>query len=201
MTRPLNSSTSAVLSEETLYPGLLVELKFSEMTLRLTSLTRDVTYGNLIYVSNGWLLPIDGIQQSTDIGNYGFDLALNGISTALMSLILGNEDASERGTVWLAFFTSSGSVVGAPILLYRGLIDSTQIDDKLENPTAVVKLENDLGRFDTSQNFRFTDESQKAYYPEDRGFEYVESLDDWSGFWGKSERPKWLRRKSTKKDG
>jgi hypothetical protein len=93
-------------------------------------------------------------------------------------------------------------LIGDPILLYRGLIDSCEIEDKLENPSASIKLENDLSRFDTSQNYRFADESHKVYYPDDRGFEYVESLEDWSGFWGRSERPKWLKRNtSTKKNG
>lgn len=202
MTRPLNPSTSAVLDDETLFPGLLVEVVLSNEMVRLTSLKRDVTWNGNVFVANGWLLPINGIEQSTDIGNYGFDLTLTGISTALISLILSNQDNGQRASIWLAFFNSSSSLVGDPILLYRGLIDSCQIDDKLDDPNATIKLENDLSRFDTSQNYRFSDESHKVYYPDDRGFEYVESLEDWSGFWGRSERPKWLKKnKSTKKNG
>jgi hypothetical protein len=202
MTRPLNPSTSTALEGEFLCPALLVEVALSDQMVRLTSLKRDVVWDGRTFLANGWLLPIQGIEQSTDVGNYGFDLALSGISGALISLILANQDRGERGSIWLAFFNASSVLIGDPILLYRGLIDSCEIEDKLENPSASIKLENDLSRFDTSQNYRFADESHKVYYPDDRGFEYVESLEDWSGFWGRSERPKWLKRNtSTKKNG
>lgn len=202
MSRALHADTSAILNDGVLAPGLLAEFTLADQVIRITSLKRDVIWDGNTFLSNGWLLPIDGVQDSAEIGNYAFDLTLNGISTALISLILANDANSRRGSVWLAFFNSSAGIIGQPVLLYRGIIDACEIEDSFENPTATISLENDLSRFDTSQNYRFSKESQRAYFPDDRGFDYVEKLEDWSGFWGKSERPKFLRKqRSRKSDG
>ena len=200
MARPINNSTSALLDDQVLRPALLVELWLQGQPLRLTSAQKDIIWSGNTYVSNGWLLPIEGIQESTEIGRYGFDLTLSGVNVALLSLILNNNNKGELGIINLALFDDNGALVGAPIVLYKGNIDSCQIDDKFENPSILIHLENEMSRFDTSQNYRFTAESHASYYSDDLGFQYVSKLENWSGFWGKQERPKWIKKpKQTKK--
>ena len=195
----MSQSALASLDAEIVRPILLVELNFRTQALRLTSGPTDVSWNGHAFIANGWVLPVDNIQESTDIGKYDFDLTLSGVSLALLSLILSNDQRDGIGVVWLGLMTENGSLVASPITLFRGNIDSSQIDDKIENPTVTISLTNELSRLDTSQNFRFTNESQIALYPGDKGFEYVTKLESWSGFWGKSERPKWLKKPKARK--
>lgn len=199
MTRPINNSTSALLDDPVVTPVILVKLELESETIRLTSSRTDIVFNSETYVANGWVMPPDGISESTDVGNYGFDLMLSGVNLALVSAILNNSNRGDPGSVYLALVNSSNGIVGEPITLYRGLIDSCEIDDKVETSYVIIRLENDLARFDTSQNFRFTPESQAAYYSDDAGFQYVSQLENWNGFWGRPERPKWLTRQKSKK--
>lgn len=199
MTRPINVSTAALLDDPVVNPVILVNLKLESETIRLTSSRTDITFNSETYVANGWVMPPDGISESTDVGNYGFDLVLSGVNLALVSAILNNSNRGDPGTVYLALVTSSNVIVGQPVTLYRGIIDSCEIEDKIETSYVTIHLENDLARFDTSQNFRFTPESQSAYFPDDSGFQYVSQLENWTGFWGRPERPKWLSRQKSKK--
>lgn len=199
MTRPLNEYTKAVLDDSIVYPVILVELSLQSSPLHLTSAPSNVTWGGNTFLANGWIIPPDGISESTDVGNYNFDLTLSGVNTAVIAAILSNPDRGEPGTVWLAFCNESRQIVGEPVVLYRGLVDSCEIDDKLDNPLVVVHLVNDLARFDTSQNYRFTAQSHGAYFPDDLGFQYVTKLESWSGFWGKAEKPKWITQPKSSK--
>lgn len=201
MSRSINGSTAAVLDDEIVRPVVLAELVLSGQTVRLTSCQRNVSWNGQSYVGNSWLLPLDGIEETTDLGNLGFQLVLSSVDMTTLSVIMNNPNRGEPASIWLGLLSESPSptIIGAPILLYKGLIDSCEIEDKLEDPTVVINLENDLARFDTSQNFRFTSESQNALFSGDKGFEYVPQLESWSGFWGKSERPSWLRQKKQKK--
>lgn len=191
MTRTINASTVAILDLPTVRTIILVEIVLAGQTLRLCSASQNVTWNGNIYLGNSWLKPIDGVEETTDIGNFGFQLLLSSVDVAALSAILNNPNRGEPCSVWLALLsdTASPAIVGAPVLLYKGLVDSCEIDDKIENPSVLVNLENDLARFDTSQNFRFSTESQSAVFPGDRGFEYLPQLETWSGYWGRPNKP------------
>ena len=199
MVRPLHPDTSAIISNEILRPAMLVEVYLVKQPIRLTSTKYPVVWNGNTFLANGWLDPIDGISETTDATNYGFDLKLSGVSEALVSLVLSNSDSGERGTVWMALFNESGALVGEPIRLYRGFVDSCEIDDNMNAPKITITLENDLSKFDESQNFRYTNECQKAYFNGDRGFQYVPKMETWSGFWGRQERPKWIKAKKPRR--
>lgn len=198
MVRPLHPDTSAVISSEILRPAMLIEVYLIKQPLRLTSTKQDISWGGRTFLANGWLDPIDGISETTDVNNQGFEIKLSGVSQALVSLVLSNNDAGEKGTIWLALFNETGNLVGEPIRLYQGFVDTCDIDDNMSAPKITINLENELSRFDESQNFRYTDECQKSYFNGDRGFQYVPKMETWSGFWGRQERPKWIKAKKPK---
>lgn len=201
MTRAINASTLALFDDAYLRPVILAEVMLSGQPIRLASAPQNVVWSGNTFLGNSWLQPIDGIDETPDVGNYGFELVLSGIDVASLSIILNNPNRGERASVWLALMSDAypPAIVGQPVLLYKGIVDSCSIEDKLEEPRVVISLENDLARFDTSQNFRFTSESQAALFPGDLGFQYVPQLESWSGFWGKSERPSWLKKKKQPK--
>jgi hypothetical protein len=201
MTRPINASTANLLDDAIVKLILLADLTLAGQTVRLTSAARNVVWNGNTYVGNSWLLPLDGVEETTDTGNLGFQLSLSSVDVTTLSVILNNPNRGEPATLWIAALSDAATpaIVGAPVLIYKGLIDSCEIEDKLEEPSVVINLENDLAKFDTSQNFRFTTESQSVLFPGDLGFQYVPQLETWSGFWGKSERPSWLKKKKQTK--
>lgn len=58
------------------------------------------------------------------------------------------------------------------------------IDDDATTITISVTVESDLVDLERSKVRRFTDEDQKAIHPDDRGFEFVNRLQDTEITWG-----------------
>jgi len=174
---------------------MLVSIGFTSTTIRLNSLMRDISWDGNTYLGNGWLKPIRAINETPEVRAVGVEIPLVGVSPTLISLALLNVDQNLDANVWLGALDASGALVSDPLLLFKGKVDSTVIEDRASNPTVTVLCETYLARLNRPQNFRYTNENQRALFAGDRGFEYTPKLEDWNGFWGKAERPKSIRRK------
>lgn len=74
-----------------------------------------------------------------------------------------------------------------PLLLFTGLLDRPTIRETTDAPLIELTYESELIRLGTANVHRYTDEGQRAFYPNDRGFEYVAFLEQWNGYWGRQE--------------
>jgi len=195
VTRAVEADLQTEIAAQTYRSVMLVSIGFTSTTVRLNSLNRDISWDGNTYLGNGWLMPIRAIQETPEVRAVGVEIPLVGVSSTLISLALLNVDQNLDANVYLGALDASGALVSDPLLLFKGKVDSTVIDDRAVNPTVTVQVETYLARLNRPQNFRYTNENQRALFSGDRGFEYVSKLEDWNGFWGKAERPKAIRRK------
>jgi len=68
----------------------------------------------------------------------------------------------------------------------RDRLDTMQITDGGETCTLAVAAENKLVILQRAKEARYTDEDQKARYPDDRGLEFVSGLQDREIVWGRA---------------
>lgn len=176
-------------------PVYLVQIGFQSTTLYLSSLRRNITWNGQTWLGNSWLRPVRPINETADIRAVGIEIELVGVSSSLLSIALQNIDQSKDAYQYLGMLDSNGEIIEDPVLLFKGKVDTVQINDALQDPTITIQCESPYARLLRPNNFRYTSENQKALFAGDRGFEYVPGLEDWTGFWGKPERPKWLKRK------
>ena len=79
--------------------------------------------------------------------------------------------------------------VGDPneiVLVFSGYMDQMNIDEGPETSTIGVAVESKLIDLERPRVFRYTDASQKSRFPDDKGFEYVEDLQDKRFNWGRA---------------
>lgn len=176
-------------------PAYLVEIGFTGTTLRLSSLKRDISWNSQTWLGNGWFLQYSPINETADIRAAGMEFQLVGIPSSLLALALANADQNQDAILYLAMMNSSGAVIADPITLFKGKVDTVELTDSIDQPTILIKCESSLARLERPQNFRYTDGNQKALFTGDLGFQYLPVLEDWTGYWGKAERPKWLQRR------
>lgn len=98
----------------------------------------------------------------------------------------GTNHLTDENTV--ASIRSEDTLLAAePLLLFTGLLDQPTIHETSEAPLIELAYESELIRLDTANTHRYTDEGQRAFFPNDRGFEYVAFLEQWNGYWGRQE--------------
>jgi len=59
------------------------------------------------------------------------------------------------------------------------------IDEGPETATIAISIESRLIDLERARTLRFTDQSQKSRFPNDRGLEFVEDLQDKQFNWGR----------------
>ena len=73
---------------------------------------------------------------------------------------------------------------GNPYTLFSGVMDIMTINDSANSLTINVSAESRMIILQRSKSLRYTNEEQKRLFPNDRGLEYISSLQDKPLIWG-----------------
>lgn len=191
MTRTISSDAFTALTQPVIRMAQLVKLQFTvDYTLYLWSGFGDVIWDGNLYLGNGWLKPVQGIDESSELKATGCEIVISGVGSDIVSLVLAYTSQLSRGSVYLAMIGDDGAIIDDPIPLFAGNLDVPEIIDSPEASTISLKYESDFIALSRTPEFRYTDASQRALYPDDVGFKYMFALQDWKGYWGKQKEKK-----------
>lgn len=189
MGRTLSANVLSELSSATVRLALLAEIEFTATTLRLTTFPRDLSWDSKTWLGNGWFEGIESVEESGDLRANNLRIFLTGVGDTVNALILAQSARRSSSSVWLAFLNASEAVVADPVLLFTGTVDVPEIEDDWNQSRATIACENALVALSREKQIRWSHQAQQGLFAGDRGFEYVENIARWSGFWGRSERP------------
>ena len=79
---------------------------------------------------------------------------------------------------------STGAIIGAPYMIWRGLVDQPTVDVSAETFSVTLALESTMTNLSRATCRRYTAADQRLYYPDDTGFNFVEMLNDVANRWG-----------------
>lgn len=166
-------------------PVFLFEGVFSNsFNLNLWTGVSELSWGGKTWLGNGWLYDFSTDQENEGVNAHGMQIHLSGVASAVISLILKDSRLNSLGSLYFSFLDNDNNLVD-PYLLFRGKFDKAEIVASIDNPQVVLYYENELIQLERTKEFRFNSATQKIFYPEDRGFEYVEWLQDQVFKWGK----------------
>lgn len=195
--RNLTASMQTAVAGSVIRTCLLAKLEFTSTDVYLTSLARNVSWSSQTWLGNGWLRPFSAIGENVDLRASGCSIALGGLDATTISLILNSSKQGKKGYLYLGLLDSSYALISDPQLIFLGRFDSADIVDSGTDASVRLNYESELIRLQRINEYRYTDASQQALYPGDLGFQYSAQAADWSGFWGKAARPKFIRRRKT----
>jgi hypothetical protein len=208
MTRELTQSIINNLEAAEVQPLFAVELYFDTQTLYMWTGIGDLVFNGITYIGTGQFLEISELRETAEISAKGATVSLSGIPSNLISLaisepyqgrkckiLFGLIDADrqflklEDGSFLLAEDGSridvSQGAVSPVVEVFNGYIDQMVINEGAENSNITISVESRLIDLERARIFRFNDQNQKARYPTDRGFEFVEDLQDKQFNWGR----------------
>jgi len=208
MTRELTQSIINNLEAAEVQPLFAVELYLDTQTLYMWTGIGDLVFNNITYVGTGQFLEISELRETAEISAKGATVSLSGIPSNLISLaisepyqgrkckiLFGLIDANrqflklEDGSFLLAEDGSridvSQGAVSPVVEVFNGYIDQMVINEGADTSNITISVESRLIDLERARIFRFNDQNQKARYPTDRGFEFVEDLQDKQFNWGR----------------
>lgn len=178
----------AAIAAGNVRPALLYEGEFAlgspSDTLRLWTGIGDLVWNGKTFTGAGRLLKITPIQESRDLRAIGFTGTLSGMPSADISRALGSIYQGNPGTLWLAAFDSSWSLIADPYQLQKGRLDVAVIEDDGTTCTIQVSYESRLVDLARARERRYTNQDQQIDYSGDLGFDQVPALQDAVVIWG-----------------
>ena len=182
-----------------------------DRVLRLWTGNGILVYNGDTYYGTGNMLDISAVEETTQMAAKGASLILSGVPSEVVSLALTEAYQGRTCNIYFGLFqrgfildqdsTETSQVYilqqdGDRIFLeenktslteiFTGYMDQMNIQEGPESSTVELTVENRLIDLERPRVGRFTSEYQKSIYPDDKGFSFVESLQDLQLNWGRS---------------
>ena len=208
MSRSLSSGIIGAISSESIKPFFAIELRFDTQTLYFWTGLGNITVDGITYVGTGQFLKVSEISETAEISAKGAMITLSGIPSELLSLILSEPYQGRLGIIRFGLMDANRSYLldedgnyvlqedssriditaGDPndlVEIFKGYMDQMNIEEGAETSTVALSMESKLIDLERPRVLRYTDANQKSRFPTDRGFEFVEDLQDKQFNWGR----------------
>lgn len=185
MPRNLTAGVLAELGKPTVRPAIFVEIEFSSGFIRLWSGLGTITALGESWTGAGDLLAVVPAEENVAVQANGMSITLTGINPAFLALALLNANQSKLAKVYIGFLTAANAVIVDPYLFFSGRVDVPEINEGADTATIRITAESRLITLRRARPRRYTSEDQKEDFPGDLGFDFVPSIQSWSGQWGK----------------
>lgn len=172
MTRPINSSVITELAKDNFRLCHLVHFALSS-DIYITDYGHDLSYGGNTYLASDSLLAIASPQETQELRVGQINVTLSAAEQSFVSIFLNQNWINREATISRAVISASGTVIGAPIVVFNGQITQFQIDEGGDKSDVTVALASHWADFDKKAG-RFTNNnSQQYFFDGDLGFEYA----------------------------
>lgn len=204
--RNLPTDIAQEFSDSHVYPVLMIEMFFDEATLRMFNGYGMMEFDGEDYYGLGNFIGISPIEETQDTTARGVVVSLNGIPSSLLSVTLSSRSRGRPFRMYLSYIntkqsiateeepgivmTEDGSrvllenqVVGNPYRIFSGLMDVIEFNDGGSEAFLRMSVENALIIGQRAKVRRYTKEDQRKAYPADKGFDFINSLQDKEVVW------------------
>lgn len=205
MSRDIDPLVIEELSRAVLSPFFAVELDFDSGPLYMWTGYGNLTIDGKTYVGAGQILNISSVSETTEMEAKGATITVSGIPSSFLSVALQEPYQGRECRIYFAVTVSqkllleSGDFIltedGGIILteasgvqlteVFSGELDQMNIEEAAETATISVTAENVLVKLERPIVRRFSDQDQKSRFPNDKGLEFVASLQDKDILWGR----------------
>jgi len=190
----ISAGMLTALTASVVRPIYFVKLETPSLELNFNSSGRNITFASENYVANGNLQFIPTINETQELAATTCEIVMDGANSIQVATGLSLRQ-SDAAYVWLGLADSSLALISDPILLFKGYFDNCILTDEVPTPTIVLTYESELLKMNRPGTFKYMNSHQQGLFPGDLGFQYVSSMEDWRGFWGRSQNIRGMRKK------
>ena len=167
-------------------PAFLVEANFTSGPLYVWTGRGNLSAVGHTFTGVGTLGSISSIEEGSDVEARGIVLTMSGIDATLLADVLNEFQVGLPATVWLALFDESNVLVPNPVISFAGRMDQPTLEVGGETAAISINCENRLLDMNVSTERRYTVEDQQRDHPGDHGFDFVNSIQEVTIYWGRT---------------
>lgn len=186
MPRNLSSGMAAAVAAQELRPVLFVQAQFKSGMLYVWSGFGGYSWGGHTYTGVGSLGSVSTIEEGASVEAKGITLNLSGIDPTLLTDVLTDFKLGTSVVVYLGLFSPDGTLIADPVISWAGRMDQPSIDVGAETATISINCENRLFDMNVAVDRRYTNEDQRLDHTDDRGFEFVNAIQELNIYWGRA---------------
>jgi len=187
MSRTIGNTFGTQLTSGSLRPFYAIKMKFTSGDLRLSTTYADLVIDTETYLGTGDILNISPITETSDTRATGVEIVLNGLDTSILSAGLTEDTQGMVVEIYFGVLTTSSNadaIVDTPYQIFSGFIDSMVLKESGDVSSLNFTIENKLVTLESPIDRRYTDQDQQNLFPNDKGCEFVTSLQDKAIAWG-----------------
>lgn len=186
MARTIGSSFSTQLSSTQTRPFYAVEFLYST-PLRIWTGYEEFTILGQTYLGLGNLVTISQVQESADTKANGMTISASGLNTDILSTALTQTQQGVIVNVYFGVLTTTSNaqaIVDTPYEIFSGFVDTVSINEQGDTSAISFNIESKLISLERPLDLRYTDQDQKHFFPNDKGLEFVNDIQDKVIVWG-----------------
>jgi hypothetical protein len=166
-------------------PTIFVEIHFLTGPVYVWSGAGSIAWGGVTWLGVGNFGSISPIEEGATVSARGITLSLSGVDPTLLSDVLNEYQQNLPAVIYFGVRDNTGALIPNPITSWAGRTDQPTITVDGESATISIACENRLVILNNSVERRYTDADQKRDYPDDRGFEFVNAIQNVTIYWGR----------------
>lgn len=203
--RDISTGTSDEFISNSVQAAVMAEFFFDSQTIGMWTGYGTITYGEKEFLGGGNFVGVSPVTESQDLKANGVVLSLSGIPSNLVAVALAEKVKRRKVNLYIGIvgqkyvvktegnddvLTEDGGNVlvenqflDEPYRFFSGLMDYFEITNSGESAEIRLFVENALIIGQRPKISRYTDEDQKRKFPDDRGFEFINRLQDREIVW------------------
>lgn len=176
----INSSTQAALESDNFEYAYLCDLPSN---LHYTNHATDISYNSNSYLSNGLLMNFSDITKDQNMKVGSYTLTLSNVSTTISNAYMTTSFRGQEAVIYLAIL-SNNVIVGDPIILFKGTLDTWNVSESKSNANLRLKLTSHWASYNQKAGNYTNDTLHQQIHSGDEFFKYAHQDKENIG-WGK----------------
>jgi hypothetical protein len=174
----------AAIESGMIRPALFVEANFTSGPVYLWTGRGTINVSGQDWVGLGPLMSASTIEEGSTVQARGTALVFSGIDPTLLPGAVNEFQIGVPVTIWLALFDATSTMIPSPVIVFAGRQDQPILDVSGATASITINCESRLLDMNISVERRYTVEDQQRDYPDDRGFEFVNSIQEATIYFG-----------------
>lgn len=205
--RKISPDLAAEFEKNQMYPILMAEMFFDSGTIGMWTGFGSFEWNGVNFLGGGNFIGISPVSEIQGTQAKGITATLNGINSNLISLVFNERLRGRPFRLYLATMSTKSYVateedegrveleggdgyvllendlIGEPLRIFSGMMDTAEILESGDTCDVSLTVENSLIIGQRSKLRRYTNEDQISQFPQDKGLEFINSLQDKEIVW------------------
>lgn len=184
MTHRVTGDLAAASQASVVRPIALVYLDFLSEAVRANSTDFTVSWDGHDWLGTGALGTIGAVEETIESKATTLSLSISGVDPELLPKAIGDRYQGRTGQLSIAMLDEAYQIIGTPVLTFEGPMDAMPIEISGSVGTITVTVTDGRADWERPAVIRYTNEDQQAFYPGDKGLEFVPQMVEKQLVWG-----------------